>query len=534
VNPRSAIQRFALALAVTAPMAAYLALAWATRVDAPISDDFDALLGFLVRDREATAAPERLANLMAPHVDHRLVLSRLVALAAAFLQGRIDFSLLSGIGNLALLGLFAGLATQRLQREGDLGLYPLLAFSLLLFQPQGFDVVHWPTASIAGNGVLLLAWAAFAALARGGRAGIAAAWLCAFAALYTQGNGVAIFPAAALALCAAGRVRDAGAWTLASLPPLALYALTYQGRSLPSLSWLAHAPEIAHHFLNFLGAAPAFSASPWAALVGLALLGGVAGLTARRAARTDFTGYGLILFVLATAAGNAWLRADLGADYALDQPRYRVASILLVGLCHLGAWDALRNHPARRIYAVVAVLAAFSFSLASWNIHASDVRERSARAARSLARFTLTGVGPRLPDPSRTADLLARASELGIYRPDLEGLGRFLDRAVIVDAPRAATGGVELRLGRVAYDDALVLVEGWASARGADPARVRTYLLVDSGSARRVLTTTRAGPAAFRTLAPRSVAGAGRLGVLLVDRELAAVALSDQRIPELP
>jgi hypothetical protein len=79
-----------------------------------------------------------------------------------------------------------------------------------------------------------------------------------------------------------------------------------------------------------------------------------------------------------------------------------------------------------------------------------------------------------------------------------------------------------------------VLVEGWASATGADPSSVRTYLLVGSGATRRLLTTTQVGAAAFRTLAPRSVAGSGSLGVLLVDRELAAIAISDQRIPGLP
>jgi hypothetical protein len=438
VTRRIAITRVALAVAVTTPIAAYLALAWSTRVDAPISDDFDALLYFLVRDREAIGWSERFANLLAPHVDHRLVVSRLIALATTFLQGRIDFSVLSGVGNAALLGLFGGLAVQRLRREGAPGLYPLLAFSLLLFQPQGFDVVHWPAASIAGHGVLLLAWATFAALARGGCSGIVGAWLCAVTALYTQGNGVAIFPAAALALCAAGRVRDAGVWALTSVPPLALYALTYQGRSAPSLSWLAHVPEIAHHFLNFLGAAPAFSTAPWAALIAVVLLGVVAALTAQRAARTDFPVYGLILFVLATAAGNACLRAGFGADYALDQPRYRFASILLLALCHLGVWDTLRDRPARRVYAALAVLVALSFSLASWNLYASAVRQHSALAARSLARFTLTGEGPQHPEPSHVADILTRASKLGIYRPDVGRLRRFLDRAVLI-GPRAPT-----------------------------------------------------------------------------------------------
>ena len=48
----------------------------------------------------------------------------------------------------------------------------------------------------------------------------ALAWL----ALYTQGNGAAVFPAAFVALGLAGRRRAALRWAALSLPPLAVYA----------------------------------------------------------------------------------------------------------------------------------------------------------------------------------------------------------------------------------------------------------------------------------------------------------------------
>jgi hypothetical protein len=497
----------------------YFALVWSTRVDVPILDDFDAILGFDQLYAAADSCADRLALVVKPHVDHRLALTRITALGVEAIAGHVDFAALSLIGNLGLLVLFIGLATRT---TGAV----LLSASLLLFQPQASQLLHFPTASIATCWVLAIAFAVFRLLEGDSPGRWACAWVGALAAILTQGNGVVVYPAALAGLWLAGRGRAALRWGALAIPVLLVYAITYQGRSsvLPPGDRIARTTEMLHYFLNFLGAAPAFSHEWLAAPLGLALCAGFAVLTARGAVRDDPARWTLGLFVILTAAGNAWLRSGLGAGYALDQSRYRVYSTLFLVICLLGASDRIASARRRRVLQGLSLAGSLAFAIASYALFVPEV-ERDARvAARSVARWSVSGEGLEHPDPLRAGGILRRARREGTYRHDPAALARFLDREVEREVPTRATGRVAFSIDRIAMDDDFAMIEGRATAAGAAPASTRAFVVLDGAAGRQVLTTQRIGRGGFRLLLPRSALrpAAASIGLLLVDREFVA------------
>ena len=523
------VARPALMLAVAAPMAAYLALVVVTRVDAPVLDDFDALLGFAERFASTGSWSERLALLFQPHVDHRIALPRAVALAVAGMLGRIDFAVLSLLGNLCLVGAFLALAAGR--ERDRYGLAGLVPASLLVFQPQAVDVVHWPTASLATHGVLALATVAFRWLETGTRVGLAVAWLCGLLALYTQGNGVALWPAAAGGLWLAGRRREAWRWLALSVPALVLYASTYAGHAgAGGVSGVLHRlPETVHYFLNFLGAAPAFGSVDAAPALAAVLCGGLGWLLFSGRERLDPGLAALGLFVMITAAGNAVLRSGMGTEYALEQSRYRLYSVLLVVVCHLGLSDRLRTRRWRGAYLLLAIGMAAAFSAVSFVRDTPAVGRNASIAARSVLRWSLTGEGLQHPKPERAAALLSGSA---LYRPDPSRLARFLDRREERRVPTAVGGKVGFDLVRVMGGESLVMVEGWMAIEGVDPSRAAIFVVRETPGERAVFGSRRVrGVAigaegsdrlAFRALIPRWSWGdePARIGLLGVDREV--------------
>jgi hypothetical protein len=524
------LSRAGRALGVAAacvPALGFAALAIATRLDVPVLDDFDAILRFLLRQDERGGA--RFADFFEPHVDHRLVLTRVLAWAQLALAGRVDFAWLSLLGS-ALAALAFGLLVWR--REGaatQAGALALVAASLLWFQPQAYDMLHWPTASIASYGVLAFAAAAFLCVRGATPQALAGAWLCCGAATLCQGNGSVLWPSVALVLLAVGRRREAAGFALAAAPPLALYAFTYRGHSDGAVQLLdpGRWPEMGAHGLQLLGAVAAPFGSAVAMVLGGLLLVGFAGLYLLAPQRLDVRVLGLGLVGLGSVAGNAVLRAGLGAEYALSQPRYRVSSVLFLLVLQLGVADLLRGRRRERSVQLGVVAAALGFALLSYAAYAPEVAARSESVARGMARWQLTGAGLSHSEPARAAALLQRAEVRGLYRTRPHDLTTFLDGPTPVAIPPAPTTGLRGRIARVVADADFVLVEGSVAQSG------EVFVVLEGGVTPMAISTRSRGATgsdgsaitAFRSVFPRPSADAGdAIALLVVDGERAELA----------
>lgn len=517
------LAKAALALAGI-PALAFFALAFATRVDAPTLDDFDAILRFLLRQERSDGVPW-LAGFLEPHVDHRMVLTRALAWAQLVLGGRVDFAWLSFFGNALAAGMFALLVSRRGDRATALGVLGVIAASLLWFQPQAYDMVHWPTASIASYAVLAFAALAFVCVAHEGPKALVGAWLCCAAATLCQGNGSVLWPSVLGVLLLRGRLREAAGFAVIALPPIALYAATYRGHSNGAAQLLdpGRWGEIGVHGLQLLGAVAGPFGPAAATALGVGLAAGCIGLGVLGARRVDVRVLGLGLVALGTVAGNAVLRAGLGAEYALSQPRYRISSVLVLLVLQLGAIDLLRERRHARAVALAMCVAALGFSLSSYLAYAPAVKERSESIARGTARWQLTRVGLSHPEPERAGEILRRAIETGVYSIPAEALARLLDGPVAISLPATPSEGFRGRIRRVVADSDFVLVEGQVMRSDAMPAEV--FVVLEGGSRPQAVSSrSRAfvgsegqGGVGFRSVFARPSKDAGdALGLLVV------------------
>jgi hypothetical protein len=530
--------RLILALAWI-PALGFAVLAFATRVDVPVLDDFDAILRFLLR-LEQSEGVAWLARFLDPHVDHRIVLTRALAWGQVAIAGRVDFAWLSLCGSGLAAGMFVLLVWRRPSHATQAGALGLVTASLLWFQPQAYDMLHWPTASIASYAVFAFAAAAFVCVGRETPKALAGSWLCCAAATLCQGNGSILWPSVIVVLLVRGRRREAAGFALASLPPVMLYAATYRGHSDGAAQLLdpSRWSEIALHGLQLLGAV----AGPLGSVAALAL-GGVlvAGLLASwfvGGLRLDVRVLGMGLVALGTVGGNAVLRSGLGAEYALSQPRYRVSSVLLLLVLQLGLADLLRGRRGERPIQLAVFAAALGFCMLSYLAYAPAVEVRSQSVARGIARWQLTGEGLSHSEPERAGELLRRAEARGLYRVRPRALEGLLDGPVAVTIPASPTGGLRGRITRVVADADFVLVEGSVAREGSTPGRA-VFVVLEGGPAPTAISTRSQdfeGPAGqghtgFRSVFARPPAHAGdAIGLLAVHEERSALARTSRAL----
>jgi len=165
----------------------------AASVDVPFLDDWDALLGFQIYWSGAETLGARLRLLFDPHNEHLLAVPRALVLVVHGLSGRIDFTWLNLIGNACGVGLLVALWPSFWPgRPTSTRAVAFLPAVLLVAQPQAWTAVLSPTVSISNLGVMFLAAACYAALAKAGRARLALAAACAAAAIFCSANGILV------------------------------------------------------------------------------------------------------------------------------------------------------------------------------------------------------------------------------------------------------------------------------------------------------------------------------------------------------
>jgi hypothetical protein len=442
-------------------------------LDVPYLDDFDAFLAFLNRVRDESSARVRLALLFAPHNEHLIALPRAFGLLSLALLGHLDFALLNAAG-CAMLALLQVALLLAFRRDAPLAqrLLPFAPAALLVLHPQYHTALLWPTTSLSNFGVMAFAALAFALLARPGRTAFAGAALAAFAALFSQGNGVlALLIAPAVPwLCGARRRAAAAAAVAAAL--LALYlGLHDRAAAAGDLGVnLRHPGRAVLYALNLAGCAPGFS-QPWLSwLLGGALAAGFALLVWRGLPRRSPALFALGLFLWASVAANALVRAHQGASAPLLQPRYRFYSALLLALAHLSWLELARDARRERAFLRAALAVSLAFCTASFAAYAGEVRGLAERLEAGLERWWSSGEGGLFHPDQRKADFyLLRSYGRGMLRPTPALLARHRVAPARLP-PGDADGGVRLRLDALRHADGVLLVAGaaWAGASARD------------------------------------------------------------------
>lgn len=414
---------------VVLPILAYFAFFFAFTLNVPYWDDY-AVMAFVINFTN----PEwsgKTALFFSQHNEHRIVTLRTLALGFRALALEINWTVVSFLGNLGLLGIVL-LLWKWAGRTSDGGppLLRSLAFVpvvFILFQPQHHELMLWAMCGFTNVGAAFFAFLSFSFLTRPEGTGIRtapalpAALGFALLSVFTNGNGLFVLPIGAALLLAAKKSRRFAVWLGASALTAGFYFLGYaRNPAHPEIApFLAgHPIEVAKYFLSALGSSADFGVlRPFAAIAaGAAILAVFAMLAWKRIDRKEPFLASSILFVLLSVAGQALTRAPYGVVQSLES-RYKFLSALAAALAYFG-WLKLGRPRKRSVLAAIAISCVFG--AAAFLVNAPQARETRAARLANLVEWN-RGEAALLYANAEHADAIMRlAVRRKIFRPPLE------------------------------------------------------------------------------------------------------------------
>lgn len=324
-------------------------------VNVPQWDDFS-VLATLRYWKENGDLATQLRCLLAPHNEHRIVYTRLVAWGISrFSGGPVDFRLMMLIGNAAVPGL-VGLLLWSFRRS-HLPLLPWLPVPFLLMQMQYFENCFFAMAAVQNLTVWLWAGLALRLLCRPNGRSLVLAGGFALLATGTSGNGLLVWWVGAGLLMDQRRYRALAGWAVATVLVTTAYT-----------SGLAAAPRavslfsVVQSYFGYLGAAVGAGTGmllPVATGIVLTTAVVVVGWRLRRRESAEFwtgeTGFWLAFagFVILSAVAIAFRREPIDV---VSVSRYRIGSALMLALTYLLTVRALGPERVTR-WGLAAVIA---------------------------------------------------------------------------------------------------------------------------------------------------------------------------------
>ncbi len=458
----------------------YSHLVVANTVNAPYWDDYDSLIKFLNYFLESDSFGEKFGHVIVQHNEHRLIFLRLVAVSVFYSKGDLDFRLLCYTGNaaLAVIALFLFLAFKTRKTFKILYFCPVL---FLLFQPQHYDSVFWPTALFSYFYVLLFSLIALYFLGKSGWLSFVSASLFGILAAFSQSNGLLVFVVGLGLLIVKKSYKSAGVWLLISGMVWSGYFIGY--------SRLPGNPPVGEALLNikawityifcFAGSAPGFSSLYPSLLLGIGIILWFIFLTARKYYQDNPTLYFLFLFVLLTMALNALFRSWKGVEFVLIQPRYKFISVCAVILAYLSLCEIVQRKKYRLTLILTGFLASLLFFGFSFKLYSPKVVEISESLKRGLLRWHVDGSGLYYPFQEEANEMLRESIERGVYKYPDRLIEEFTRRPFLFSTTDVGAH-LDYSLDVVVENKEFAYVDGWAFLQVEDDDRQNTFVLLRS------------------------------------------------------
>jgi hypothetical protein len=448
-------------------------------------DEYETALALIMRLHSGITPGTLLDELFSVNNEHRMVMSRLIFTASYWLTGTVNFTFISLLGNFCLLGLCATLllSARTVARRLRLG----VVLALGMFQLENYENFLWSGSSIDHFQVLFYVGATVAALAHGTRtAGLLAA-LCAVCASLTLAHGLLVWPLGAVLLWSTGRHRWLLTWCgLAGLVGGG-YLLGFSVNGAHHFSRLSFAgiQTILHYWLTLLGSVPALGHAALAPWFGAGLLGALAWLGRRGAAKQERIIYPLAWFGVIALALVAVGRAEQVGGLVMS--RYVILSTLAWSLTAFLLLERFSD-PRHPLTALAWCLPVFVlFNVAANRAYAGSADSWLDCRDIAAARFKQHGVDGRgnfalSPLPARATTLLHEAERRGVYRMGPVCIPRFFPAAVPSERILA-------RVDELSVTDRSAFVRGWAAIPGLRSERGHIHLVLRSTTATHVFST---------------------------------------------
>lgn len=448
--------------------------------NAPVLDDYDAILASMDAMARSTSPREWLGHVFALQNEHRLAGTRLIPQVLVWVTGGIDFRLLMLLGTLFVLGAFAFMwAEFRDSVNGPVA----AAAAFLLLQWSYNEAFLMGSASTAHLGVVFFSFGAlYFALRPGWRS---AAWCAAggvFAA-FSQANGLFVLPLAGIACLALRRPRRAALFLALAAVLSVAYFTGYAGNpNHPSVLEALGEPLMTFQLFLIIvgGVVPSLELSQLYGTAILAALGWVAWKGLWRQHPTVFL---WIAFVLVSAGAVAVARVGFGLFHG---SRYAVNAALLLAILAFAIFALTKPWPRELEVGFVAAAAVAWTAITL--VALDDMRERRFRG-RLLVETARDGAALGLPrfvgvhHPKEHAPrILERTVEHGWYRPPRYAIeAPAVVRSDTLPASAPAMGVMD----EAVVDGRSVTLRGWTHLAATVPGRKFTlYPGSGIGSAR--------------------------------------------------
>lgn len=222
-------KKYAYYLIILLPIVTFYGLFFKYTVNAPINDDYQAVLDFINKIIATDSISEKVKLLFSQHNEHRIVYDRIWTIISYKLQYNVDFNFLAFIGNLSLLGI-AVIFYKR---------FSLLQKPLLLFVPVTvvlFNVSSWENMTFAMAALSNFTVYLFVLISLGfitsntldKKRNLYLAFLFLFLAAMTQGGGLFLVPISLVILVYKKEYKNVIIYGVLSVLLLTLYFYQYQ------------------------------------------------------------------------------------------------------------------------------------------------------------------------------------------------------------------------------------------------------------------------------------------------------------------
>jgi hypothetical protein len=280
------------------------------------------------------------------HNEHRLFLTRSVALISNAINHSLSFKILMYFGQMSLVGLM--FCFVYLNRRLDLSKLPLLIIALFIFNFSTYENSLWGMAAVQNHTVMFFAIASIISIVSENKYAFGFAVFFSILAIYTSGNGVLVPIIGLILLFFKNNQKGLKYWFFIHLVILILYFIGFENSG-------GEKPDIEDLFLNFfaLNGSLVFPLPIISLKTGLIYLAGIFNLLFAtwvlfrlfiiRNSGTKLLSYiGIQAFLIGTLAAISISRNDYEILTLLSS-KYKIYSFLILGVSIFYVLDSIKS-----------------------------------------------------------------------------------------------------------------------------------------------------------------------------------------------
>jgi hypothetical protein len=323
------------------PAIVFFSLFFYFTVDAPINDDYSAILGFINSYVTTPTLIAKLQLLIEQANEHRITYDRVWTIVSYTFFHKIDFNFLSLIGNLSLVGIGAFFFIKF--KEIGKPVFLFIPVSVLLFNLASWENITFAMATLSNFTVYLFILLSlhYASVSKGHKKNILLATLFLGIALYTQGGALSLIPVSTFVLLSKKEYKNFFIYICISTLLLTSYFVHYtspQHNGSITDSLLELKGRVVLFAFSFLGNAFNYfliytnnmqESVGITAIIGFCLFVLFLYITKRKYYQRNSFNYSVMLLVVFTSFLTALTRSSFGWDFAASS-RYRINSIIFL------------------------------------------------------------------------------------------------------------------------------------------------------------------------------------------------------------